>query len=171
MKTVRFLLAALVLVLGGNSWAQNEQLTVEVAKVSRSLEKVSRALETLVQLQRTNLLMQRLEIEERRISPLASELRSSKSKLRNQEEELARITNYGDEIEQQLDEVAGSGVEEEFALKEQKRQLQREIELQTENIALTYRRIQELENDLSRARRTLEILDEQMTEALEQLAP
>ena len=121
MKTSPRLLPALVLaaVLGGTCSAQTpadpslrlDELGTEVARVSRSLEQVSRALDTLVQLQKTNLLMQRLVMEERRISPLASDLRSAKSNLRHQEEELARENAYMEEVADRVSDLAGSGGE------------------------------------------------------------
>ena len=149
MKTATLVLAA---VLGGTCSAQTpsdpslplDELSAEVARVSRSLEQVSRALDTLVQLQKTNLLMQRLVIEERRISPQAGELRSAKSNLRNLEEELARMTSFTEETESELDAVAGSGTDQELGLKNQLRQVERELELRTESVEATHRRIQDV---------------------------
>jgi len=60
-------------------------------------------------------------------------------------------------------------VEADQSDRDQVRQIERQLALESENVDAAYLRIQELENDLARARRTLEVLEELVTEALDAL--
>ncbi len=140
----------------------------EIVRLNRSLELIHDRLDDLVTLQRTQLLIQRIGIEEQRVAPFSRELRDAKSDKRGQEEEMTRLESYRDEVRDGLAELARSGSDQETSgYRDELAHTERMLEMHTDQMRTTDGRIAQLESDLDRARRSIEILEEKLIEAFE----
>ncbi len=162
---------AVVCVFGVSQAQQPDELAAlrgEVVRLNRSLELIHDRLDDLVTLQRTQLLIQRIGIEEQRVAPFSRELRDARSEKRHQEEEMTRLESYRDEVRDGLAELVRSGTDQEGSgYRDELAHTERMLEMQTDQMRTTDSRIAQLESDLDRARRSIEILEEKLIEAFE----
>jgi chromosome segregation ATPase len=138
------------------------------AAVTGALERIGRTLDSLVALQRTNLLLQRILLEERRIEPLSDELRRARDEARSFDDEATALKAERERLEESLVEAVRGGREEEAAaLREQQGMIDRIVEMHAARVESSRARIQQIELDLDRARRSIRILDERLEKAID----
>ena len=104
-----------------------------------------------------------------RFGALKNDLRNAKSRVESHNEELERMKSYLQQIDDRISELVRTGTEPDDALKSERTQVEDYLRIEGAQRDAAERRIMELENDLTRARRGLDILDEKVQEILGEL--
>ncbi len=143
-------------------------LTTEIGKLNRSLSDVARSLRELLHDQKIQVVIRRIELEERRQAPLGSELRSARSDVRSQQDELVRMEGILENIRQEIDDAVRDGADPQTAPQRiEIREFERMIEVERDRLPAAEARVIDLENDAARGRDRITILDEQLQELLD----
>ena len=137
-------------------------------RIGRSLERIADSLEVLARQQKTVSLIQRAELEEQRLAPLREELDQARGEVRRNEQVAAQMDRIREDLETRLGEAQRAGNEEDLrSLRDEKRQLERAVEVQKPSSESAQNRVRELELELDKARRALRGLEERIRDAID----
>ena len=145
--------------------SREDLLVQELAGIRQSLTYISTLLDSVLQQQGIDVLMKRLQLKESRIAPLERELRAVRDDREALGEEVKRMRVMLEDWEREAQDRDPSLPEDEDMNRELLR-LRRNIEFMEEREATLYLRIIELDNDLSRSRSDIRILEESVDEQL-----
>ncbi len=178
MKPLRHCVVAIVIVSATVFASVAEQPTPAEplpANVGQELRGIRQALDQLVRLQqmddqlrRVDQVLQRIQLWVNRLAPLEQKLSSTEAEIRKAEEGLEALERMREQHQDRLKEEIRDGVD---APRSETRRMLEDIERSRiggeERMEPRRLRLQELENELSRGRRQISILDEKLLELLE----
>jgi hypothetical protein len=147
---------------------ETARLVDEVAGLNRSLEKLVVMLERVMYQQEVDLMLNRIELRERRLEPMASHLRSLQREYDDRKSDLKHIQEMlALEEERISDEIREGTDRPDSGTRNQVKELERVLTVETARIEDLQRRMRQLEDDLAEGREEVLILDEQLRELLE----
>jgi chromosome segregation ATPase len=138
-------------------------------RISESLRDIGESLRAIRVDQRALLLARRVEIAERRLVPLQDEFRESRSEVLSLKEEVEHLTSLLESTEDAIETKLREGADpSRIPEREEQRQIELAMETMKSRLERAESRVIERENDLQRARREVEILDERLRDWLAQ---
>jgi len=147
---------------------ETARLVEEVAGLHRSLDKLVVMLEQVIYQQQVDLMLKRIELKERRLDPMASHLRSLQ---REYDDRKSELKHYQEMLELEKDvisdEVREGTDRPDSGSRNQVKELERILTVETARIEDLERRMRQLEDDLAEGREEILVLDEQLREMLE----
>jgi len=167
-----------LLVAGGASYrAQDTPLDVvstpaDIQRIADNLEDIAISLRALMADQNALLMMRRVELAEQRVAPLSRTVRNAKQDAENRETEIMELSSMRQHLDNQVEKAMREGQDPQtIDEREEIPRLDAIIELRRTQLEDDRRKVIESEDELARARRRIEVLDEKLEELLEALEP
>ena len=177
-KAALFGLVALLVATGASYRAQEIQpdpttTSADIRRIADNLEEIADSLRGLMADQNALLMMRRVELAEQRVAPLSRSVRNARTDAENRESEIMELNAVRESIESQIEQALREGQDPQ-QLNGEREEIQRldsMIELREIQLEDDRRKAIEAEDELARARRKIEILDDKLEELIEALEP
>jgi hypothetical protein len=141
-----------------------------IDRIDTRLEEIARSLREMLSHQRLLLTMRQIELVERRLEPLEREHRRAQEDVRAADAQITQLAGIAENFREQIDRAVRQGADpREVTERSELERLEAMLELQQEQLEAAELRVIEADNDLSRGRTRIEILDDKLEALLEKL--
>jgi len=149
--------------------AVSAQVAEDLKGIRQALDRLVAASERAEQDRKIDLLLRRIEWRERRLVPLEQRVETARTELRKIEDHLAQLAMLKDQGEERLADEIGDGLD---AQRSEARRMLDEIErtrqTQEQRQEQAVLRARQLEDELAERRRSIEILEDELLDLLEE---